>query len=164
MAKLRHLVTLIIVVACAIGAVASVDRNHQPIARIYPSLAPTQSAGSPLEPIVPAEPPDDVRKAEIRRRAVRPAGDPIRRGYGLPLMNYEGVLTGGGTQPHPRAAEPLPPTYCHSIERVPKPEYIYTAPHIVHRSTIDRLSRERQVRRPARRVHVLSQGPGRSAE
>ncbi len=142
MFKLRHRVMLVVVVASWISTIFSVDRNYRPIARIDPSQEPTQFAGSPQEPIVPAEPPDDVRKAERRRRAVRPAGDPIRRGYGLPLMNYEGVLTGGGNQPHPRAAEPLPPTYCHSIERVPKPKYIRTGPHGVHRSTIDLFENE----------------------
>jgi hypothetical protein len=65
---------------------------------------------------VPAEPLDFVRKAERSRRAVRPAGDPERENG----LNYEGVLNGRGTRPHPRAAEPLPPNFCRSIERAPK--------------------------------------------
>jgi hypothetical protein len=108
---------LAVVVACGIGAIFSVDRNYRPIARIDPSQEPTQFAGSPREPIVPAEPLDDVRKAERSRRAVRPAGDPKRENG----RYYERVLKGrkGGTS-LPKPAEPMPPTYCRSIECAPK--------------------------------------------
>ncbi len=90
---------------------------------------------------MPAEPLDGVRKAELSRRAVRPAGDP-KRGDG---RKYERVLKGrkGGTMPPdetlaipalyekvfkgrkggtslPKPAEPMPPTYCRSIELRPE--------------------------------------------
>jgi len=134
MSKLRHLVMLAVVVACGTGTIFSVDRKYRPIARIDPSQELTQFAGSPQEPIVPAEPLDDVRKAEQSRRAVRPAGDPKRKNG----LNYEGVLKGqkGGTL-LPKPAEPMPPTYCRSIERAPKSTNWATGPYYVHRSTVN---------------------------
>ncbi len=117
MFKLWRLAMLGVVVTCCIGAIFSVDRNYRAIARIDQSQEPTQFAGSPREPIVPTEPPDDVRIAEQSRRAVRPAGDPKRK-YGL---NYEGVLKGlEDVTVLPKPAEPMPPTYCRSIERARK--------------------------------------------
>ncbi len=90
--------------------------------------------GSPQEPIVPAEPFDDVRKSEQSRRAVRPAGDPEREDG----LNYEGVLKGqeGGTL-LPKPAEPMQPTYCRSIERAPKNTTGTTGPYDVHDRTLD---------------------------
>ena len=109
---------LSVVVAGGVGTSLSVHRNDRPVGRIDPPAEPIQFTGLPREPVVPAEPPDGVREAEQRRRAVRPPGDPQRdNGW-----RYEEVLNGGGTRPIPHAAEPLPPTYCHSIERVPKSE------------------------------------------
>jgi hypothetical protein len=132
MSKLRHFVMLAVVVSCGISTIFSVDRKYRPIARIDPSQEPTQFAGSPQEPIVPAEPLDDVRKAEQSRRAVRPAGDP----KGENGLNYESVLIGGGTRPHPRPAEPMPPTYCRSIERAPENAKGTTGPYDVHSHTL----------------------------
>ena len=128
MSKLRHVVMLAVVVASGICAISSVDRNYRPIARIDPSQEPTESVGSPQEPIVPAKPIDDVRKAEQSRRAVRPAGDPKRKNG----LNYEGVLKGqkGGTL-LPKPAEPMPPTYCRLVEPASKktpPRVSRTAP------------------------------------
>jgi cold shock CspA family protein len=133
MSKLRHRVMLAVVVACGICTVFSVDRNYRPIAQIDPSQGPTEFAGLPQEPIVPSEPCDDVRKAEQSRRAVRPAGDPKRKNG----LNYEGVLKGqeGGTS-LPKPAEPMPPTYCRSIERAPKNTNGTTGPYDVHRGTV----------------------------
>jgi hypothetical protein len=133
MCTLRHLVMLAVVVTCGIGTTFSVDRNYRLIARMAPSQEPTEFAGSPREPIVPVEPLDNVRKAEQSRRAVRPAGDP-NRGDGL---KYERVLKGrkGGTL-LPRPAEPMPPTYCRSIERAPKNTSGATGPYDVHRRTV----------------------------
>ncbi len=149
MFKLRHRVMLAVVVACGISTIFSVDRNYRPIARIDPSQEPTKFAGSPQEPIVPAEPLDDVRKsqhpiapanplddvrkAELSRRAIRPAGDP-KREEGL---NYRGVLKGwdgGATRPKP--AEPMPPTYCRSIECAPKNTERTSEPYDVHDRTV----------------------------
>jgi hypothetical protein len=134
MSKLRHLVMLAVVVACGISTFFSVDRSYRPIARIDPSQELTQFAPSPQEPIVPAKPLDEVRKAEKRRRAGRPAGDPERKNG----LNYEGVLKGqkGGTL-LPKPAEPMPPTYCRSIERAPKDTDGTTGPYDVHRRTVD---------------------------
>jgi hypothetical protein len=114
MAKLRHFVMLAVAIACGVGTIFSADRNYRPIARIDPSQELTKFAGSSQESIVPVEPLDDVRKAERSRRAVRPAGDPEREDR----LNYKGVLKGwerGTSLPGP--AEPMPPTYCRSIER-----------------------------------------------
>ena len=117
MCKLRHLGMLAVVVTCGIGTTLAVDRNDRSIARMGPSREPTKFAGPPREPIVPAEPLDDVRKAERSRRAVRPAGEPKRED----VRKYERVLKGrkGGTS-LPGPAEPMPPTYCRSIECAPK--------------------------------------------
>jgi hypothetical protein len=113
MSKLFHVLMLAVVVACGIGTIFSVGRNYRPIARIDPSQEPTQFSGSPREPIVPAEPLDNFRKAERSRRAGRPAGDPEREN----VRYYERVSKGrkGGTS-LPNSAEPMPPTYCRSIE------------------------------------------------
>jgi hypothetical protein len=133
MCKLRHLVMLAVVVTCGIGTTFSVDRNDRPIARMGPSQEPTEFAGSPREPIVPAEPLDDVRKAEQSRRAVRPAGDPKREDG----LNYKGVLKGWEGGPSlPKPAEPMPPTYCRSIERAPKHTKWTAGPYDVHRRTV----------------------------
>jgi hypothetical protein len=155
MAKLRHFVMLAVVIACGVGTIFSVDRNYRPIARIDPSqeqtksaglpqesivpAEPLESAGSPREPIVPAEPLDDVRKAERSRRAIRPAGDPKRKDG----LNYKGVLKGweGGTS-LPKPAEPMPPTYCRSIERAPKNTDWATGPYYVHDRTVDLFENE----------------------
>jgi hypothetical protein len=113
---------LAVVVACGFGTISSADRNYRPIARIDPSQEPTQFAGSPREPIVPAEP-LDVRKAERSRRVVQPAGDPERK-KGLYYEQRRAALIGvlkaeeGGTS-LPKPAEPMPPTYCRSIESAP---------------------------------------------
>jgi hypothetical protein len=109
MYKFLRSVMLAVVVACGIGTIFSVDRNYRSIARIDLSQEPTEFAGSPQEPIVPAEPRDDIRKAEQSRRAVRPAGDP-KREKGL---NYEEVLNGierlhadyRGARPSPRTLD-----------------------------------------------------------
>ncbi len=155
MSKLWHLVMVAVVAACGIGTIFSVDRKYRPIARIDPSQELTQFARSPQEPIVPAEPLDDVRKAEqsrnrectwappttlddVRkaeqsRRAVRPAGDPKRKNG----LNYEGVLKGWeGRTLLPKPAEPMPPTYCRSIERAPKNTKWATGPYYVHDLTV----------------------------
>ncbi|HTU92885.1 MAG TPA: hypothetical protein VMF69_22585 [Gemmataceae bacterium] len=130
MSGLRRLVLVAVVVACGMSTIFSVDRNSRPIARIELPQQPMEFAESLHESIVPAEPLDDVRKAERSRRAVRPAGDPERKNG----LNYEGVLKGGngrGTRPHPKPAEPMPPTSCRSIERAPKYEN-GTGPFEVH--------------------------------
>jgi hypothetical protein len=82
---------------------------------------------------VPAEPLDDFRKAERSRRAVRPAGDPEREDG----LYYEGVLKGreGGTS-LPKPAEPMPPTYCRSIECAPKNTNGTTGLYDVHIHTV----------------------------
>jgi hypothetical protein len=64
MFKLRHRLMLTVVVASGISTIFSVDRSYRPIGRIDPSPEPTKSAGLPQESIAPAEPLDDVRKAE----------------------------------------------------------------------------------------------------
>jgi hypothetical protein len=133
MYKPRHLVMLAIVVACGIGASFSVDRNSRPTARIDASHKPMESVGLPQAPIVSAEPLGDVRKAELSRRAVRPACDPKRENG----LNYEGVLKGRDTLPHPKPAEPMPPTYCRFIERAPKPADWFSGPYWVHDRTVD---------------------------
>jgi hypothetical protein len=133
MAKLRHFVMLAVVVTCGIGTAFSVDRSYRPIARIDPSQELTKFAGSSRESIVPVEPLDDVRKAERSRRAVRPAGDPERENG----LNYVGVLKGwerGTSLPGP--AEPMPPTYCRSIERAPKNTKGTTGLYDVHDRTV----------------------------
>jgi hypothetical protein len=131
--KLWHLVMLAVVVACGVGTIFSADRNYRPIARIDPSQELTKFAGSSREPIVPAEPLDDVRKAERSRRAVRPASDP----KGEDGLYYETVLKGrkGSTSP-PKPAEPMPPTYCRSIERAQKHTKRTTGLYGVHVHTL----------------------------
>ena len=138
MAKLRHFVMLAVVIACGVGTIFSADRNYRPIARIDPSQELTKFAGSSQESTVPAEPLDGVRKAELSRRAIRPAGDPRRKDG----KHYEWVLNRGETRPHPRAAEPMPPTYCRSIERAPKHTTAFSGQHYVHYRTLA-LVRER---------------------
>ncbi len=128
MSKLWHVVMLAFVVACGISTIFSGDRNDRPTARIDPSQRPTRFAGSPQERTVPAKPLDNIRKVELSRRAVRPAGDPKRKNG----LNYDEVWNGGGTQLYPRSAEPLPPTYCRSIERAPKNANGTTGPYDVH--------------------------------
>src|SRR5262249_30232067 len=86
MSGIRRL--LLVGVAAAIG-IFSVDRNCRPIMRMDPNYGwkefsgsfgdPVEFADSPDDPIVPVEALDDVRKAERRRRAVRPVGDPERK-------------------------------------------------------------------------------------
>jgi hypothetical protein len=132
MSKLRHVLTLAVVVACGIVVLFSVERNFQPIARMKPFWAHSEFAGSPNEPTLTAERRDDIRKAELSRRAVLPAGDPKRK-YGL---NYEAVLNGSGAQPHPRPAEPLSPTYCRLVEPAPKDATPTSGPHRVHYETL----------------------------
>jgi hypothetical protein len=131
MPQLRHLVMPAVVVASGIGTIFSIDRNHRPIARIDRSQETTEFAGSPLESIVRSAL-NDVRKAERSRRAVQPAGDPKRKNG----LNYEEVLNGKGTPSYPRAAEPLPPTYCRSVEPAPKDATWYSGPHRVHHDTL----------------------------
>ena len=132
MAKLRHFVMLAVVIACGVGTIFSADRNYRPIARIDPPQELIKFAGSAQESTVPPEPLDGVRKAELSRRAIRPTGD-ARRKDG---KHYEWVLNGGETRPHPRAAEPMPPTYCRSIERAPKHTTAFSGQHGVHSGTL----------------------------
>ena len=132
MSQLRHLVTLAVAVACGIGAISSVDRNYRPIARIDPSQEPTESVGSTQGPIVAVEPPGGIRKAERNRRAIRPAGDPERKDG----WNYDGVLKGDERRQYPKPAEPMPPTYCHTIERAPKSADWFRGPYWVHDRTV----------------------------
>ncbi len=133
MAKLRHFVMLAVVIACGVGTIFSADRSYRPIARIDPSQELTKFAGSSQESTVPAEPLDDVRKAERSRRAIRPAGDPERENG----LNYKGVLKGwDGRMSLPKPAEPMPPTYCRSIERAPKHTNWLTGPYYVHDRTV----------------------------
>src|SRR6516165_5453281 len=128
MCKLRQLV-MMVVVTCGVGTIFSADRSYRPIARIDPSQELTKFAGSSQESTVPAEPLDDVRKAERSRRALRPSGDPERENG----LNYKGVLKGweGGTS-LPKPAEPMPPTYCRSIECAPKNTNRTTGLYDVH--------------------------------
>jgi hypothetical protein len=132
MPQLRHLVILAVVVASGIGTISAIDRNHRPIARIDASQKPTEFGGSSQRPIVRAERLDDVRKAERSRRAVRPAGDPKRKNG----LNYDGVLNGEDTPSYPRAAEPLPPTYCRLVEPAPKDATGFAGPHRLHHDTL----------------------------
>ena len=139
MAKLRHFVMLAVVIACGVGTIFSADRNYRPIARIDPSQELTKFAGSSRESIVPAEP-LDVRKAERSRRAVRPAGDPERKNglyYEQRRAALLGVLKGeeGGTS-LPKPAEPMPPTYCRSIECARKHTNWPAGLYGVHTSTL----------------------------
>ncbi len=133
MAKLRHFVMLAVVIACGVGAIFSADRNYRPIARIDSSQELTKFAGSSQESTVPAEPLDGVRKAELNRRAIRPAGDPRRKDG----KHYERVLNGGETRAHPRAAERMPPTYCRSIELAPEHTTAFSGQHDVHSRTLE---------------------------
>jgi hypothetical protein len=126
-------VMLAVVVTCGIGTTFSFDRDHRRIARTGPYQGPTQFAGSSQESIAPVEPLDDIRGAERRRRAVRPAGDPKREDG----LNYEGVLKGWeGRTSLPKPAEPMPPTYCRSVERAPKDTERTTGPYDVHGRTL----------------------------
>jgi len=142
----------IVAAVAAIGLtnVSFHDRSCLPIERIDLPQVPMELADSlnePIElaqspadvrehdPIVPAEPLDDVRKAERDRRAQRPAGDPKRK-YGL---DYESVLKGWnrhGTLPRPKPAEPMPPTSCRSVEPAPKHADPLSGPHRVHDLTV----------------------------
>ena len=114
------------------NAFAGSRRTRRLIVRIDPSQKPTKFAGSPQEPIVPAAPLGEPRKAELRRRAIRPAADPKRENG----RSYEAVLNGRGTRPHPRPAEPLPSTYCRLVEPVPKDPTRISGPHYVHSDTL----------------------------
>jgi hypothetical protein len=143
MPGLRRLVLVAVVAACGMSTIFSFDRGRRPVVRIAlfqepmefaDSLRDSEIADSPQEPIVPAESHDDVRKAELSRRAQRPAGDPERK-HGL---NYAGVLKGWkgkGTRPHPRPAEPMPPTYCRLVEAAPKHDGL-SGPYRVHDLTL----------------------------
>ncbi len=133
MARLGLCVMLAVVIACGVGTIFSADRNDRPIARIDPPQELTKFAGSSQESTVPAEPLDGVRKAELSRRAKRPAGDQRRKD----AKHYDGVLNGGKTRPHPRAADPMPPTYCRSIERAPSHTTEFYGQHHVHYLTLE---------------------------
>jgi|GEM_PF-2960406 len=142
MSRPRRL-TLMAVVA-AIGIVSG-NRYSEPIARIDSSQ---ELADSPPGPIVPAEPLDEIRKMERSRRAVRHPGDPRQKNVhytpqGERILvadgtNYEEVWKGrDGKDAHPKPAEPMPPTYCRSVE--PVPEYDgnkSSGPHHVHWATV----------------------------
>ena len=117
----------LLAVVTAIG-IFTLDRNHRPIGRSTLPEADAFRRFAPRADRAPTEPRDDVRKAERSRRAVRPAGDPERENG----WNYAGVWNGreGGTL-LPKPAEPMPPTYCRSIERVPKNAEGTTGPYDV---------------------------------
>ncbi len=133
MAKLRHFVTLAVVIACGVGTIFSADRNHRPIARIDPSQELTKLAGSSQDPAVPAELRDSVRKAELSRRPIRPAGDSRRED----ANHYDSVLNRRKTRPHPSAADPMPPTYCRSIESAPSHTIAFSGQYSVHYRTLE---------------------------
>ncbi len=127
-----RVVMRIIVAATELDAVFSVNRHDLPTSRIGSALTLVESVGWPETPIIPTGPPEDIRKAELSRRAVRPVGDPKRENG----RNYEDVLNGGETRPYPRAAAPMPLTFCRFVETVPKTEDRTSGPHGVHRSTV----------------------------
>ena len=133
MAKLGLFVMLAVVISCGISTIFSADRNDRPITRIDPSQELTKFAGSSQDSTVPAEPLDGVRKAERNRRAKRPAGGRRRKD----AKHYEWVLNGGETQPHPRTAEPMPPTYCRSIESAPSHTTAFSGQYSVHYRTLE---------------------------
>jgi hypothetical protein len=135
MTGLRQLVLVAVVAACGMITIFSVDRNRRPIARIDRPQGPAEFAGSPREPIVPKKPLDEVRETERSRRAERPVGDPEREDG----LNYEGVLRGtndSGSGPHPKPAEPMPPTSCRSVELAPKDADRLGGPHRLHGLTV----------------------------
>ncbi len=122
MSGFRRVVLVAVVVACGISTLFSVDRN-----------------GRPQDPIVLADSLDDIRKAERSRRAVRPAGDPERKGGWMAGLNYAGVLKGWdvyGARQYPKPAEPMPPTSCRAIEPAPKHTDPFPGPERVHDLTV----------------------------
>jgi hypothetical protein len=133
MAKLRHFVMLAVVVACGVGTIFSDDRNDRPIARIDPSQELTKFAGSSQKSSVPAEPLDGIRKAELSRRPIRPAGDSRRED----ANHYDSVLNRRKTRPHPSAADPMPPTYCRSIESAPSHTTAFSGQYSVQYRTLE---------------------------
>jgi hypothetical protein len=46
------------------------------------------------------------------------------------------VLKGDERRQYPKPAEPMPPTYCHTIERAPKPAAWFRGPYWVHDRTV----------------------------
>lgn len=106
------------------------ESPERPISPI--DLEPWENAIPDEEPVILAEVPADIRAIERNRRASRPA-DPKRR---IPGRAYDEVLAGRGGNDggHPVAepAEPMPPTACQSVERVPKAAENFFGPHHVH--------------------------------
>jgi hypothetical protein len=133
MLRFRHLAIFVVVVGTGVTNFYFVNRSRGPIERADPPQESMELTDSVCEPIVFAEPPADAREAERSRRAVRPAGDPERKDR----MTYDLVLEGrkGGTLP-PKPAEPMPPTYCRSIERAPKNDSETNGPYRVHYVTL----------------------------
>ena len=135
---------LFVILIALLGAVAvvvailPVDLNQPPREQYNPSPefgAQTDPPKEPVELVDPfpevdlsAESLDEVRRAELRRRARRPDGDPKRK-YAL---NYEGVLKG----PTPKPAEAMPATACRSVEPTPKRTDNHSGPHRVHDTTV----------------------------
>jgi len=118
-----------VLILAGVTPLSLVDWSPRPIAETGPPVKSAQ------QPVVPGEPPADVREAERRRRARRPA-DPNRKHPGL---TYDAVLAGrdgNGRLPRARPAEPMPPTACRSVEPAPKGADAFSGPDRVHHLTV----------------------------
>ncbi len=129
---------LLAAVAAGSVFIASCADHHPPTTHVVqsqPSISETVPSQVPMES-VDAFPDvnmstvslDDVRKAELSRRARRPDGDPER----LHARNYAEVLKG----PKPKPAEVMPATTCRSVEPVPKDTDPFSGLNHLHSSTV----------------------------
>jgi hypothetical protein len=131
-----------VVLACGAVGLHFVDRRLVPIERedrigelpgpSFP-LTPDDETRPATGPIVRAAPHANTREGERSRRAVRPPGDSKRKDR----MHYDAVLEGReGGKLLTKPAEPMPPTYCRSVEPAPKHDDPFTGPHRVHDLTV----------------------------
>jgi hypothetical protein len=129
MSGLQRLAIVGVVIAGGVTACSVGESERQPIE------STDQYSESPQDPVVSADVPSDVRKAERNRRAQRPA-DSKRKHPGL---SYDAILTGAnsnGKVPQPKPAEPMPPTSCGSVEPAPPDIDHFSGPQRLHQLAV----------------------------
>lgn len=139
MSTLRRFALLFAVATGSIFTLSCADQSPTPDTQDLPV-----ELDGLVEPDIPADTLatlDAVRKAELSRRARRPAGDP-KREYAL---NYDGVVNRRdheGKLRTPKPAEARPATACRSVEPVPKGTDPFTGPHRLHDLTVHQFESE----------------------
>jgi hypothetical protein len=117
----QRLVILGVIVAGGVTAFYVVDRSRLPT---EPAEPPANSSGA-----------ESFRETERSRRA-QPPVDP----YPTTLrLSYDSILEGrkrDGKLPRAQPTEPMPPTFCRSVEPAPKHTDNFSGPYRVHDLTI----------------------------